>query len=130
MLSHLRSRCRDENTRSSSFKLNPASPDLANADLFRWTNCPKRGRSLLGSPAPAYEVIRQQLMFLPHLQGAVNMALLDIVGKQTKAPVYQVLGGPTRNKARAVTPLAGATGEALLASMQRAQEAGFRAFLV
>jgi len=90
----------------------------------------KARQVVVGKPATAYEVIRQQLMFLPHLQGAVNMALLDVVGKQTKAPVYQVLGGPTRNKARAVTPLAGASGEALLASMQRAQEAGFRAFLV
>lgn len=33
--------------------------------------------------------------------GALNMALLDIVGKACKAPVYRVLGGPTRNKVRA-----------------------------
>src|SRR5437867_1724873 len=82
---------------------------------------------VVGKPATAYEVIRQQLMFLPHLQGAVNMALLDIVGKQARAPVYQLLGGPTRNKARVATPLEGASDEALLASMKRAQEAGFRA---
>ncbi|MCI0420322.1 MAG: hypothetical protein L0312_14040 [Acidobacteria bacterium] len=81
-------------------------------------------------PATAYEVIRQQLLLLPGLQAAINVALLDIIGKKAKAPVYQVLGGPTRNKARAITILDGGSDEALLASMKRAQAAGFRAFLV
>ena len=58
------------------------------------------------------------------------MALLDIVGKVAKAPVYQVLGGPTRFKARALAPLAGDSDTALVASMKRAVAAGYRAFLV
>ncbi len=32
------------------------------------------------------------------------MALLDILGKSCKAPLYRVLGGPTRNKVRAFAP--------------------------
>ena len=76
-----------------------------------------------GQPATAYEVIKRQLG--PALAPAVDMALLDILGKQAKAPVYQVLGGPTRNKARALTPVNG-TPQAV----KRAREAGFRAFLV
>jgi galactonate dehydratase len=33
--------------------------------------------------------------------GALDMALLDIVGRACNAPVYRVLGGPTRSKVRA-----------------------------
>jgi galactonate dehydratase len=38
--------------------------------------------------------------------GALDMALLDIVGQACKAPVYRVLGGPTRSKVRAFGPAA------------------------
>ena len=49
------------------------------------------------------------------MAAALNMAMLDVVGRSVKAPVYQVLGGPTRNKCRALAPLEGATDAELTA---------------
>ena len=97
---------------------------VSSADLAKATQI------VNGRPATAYEVIRQQLLPLPGLQAAVNVALLDILGKKAKAPIYRVLGGPTRFKARASAVLEGESDEALVTSLKRAQGVGFRAFLV
>lgn len=87
-------------------------------------------QSVVGWAATAFEVLRHQLESLPGVQAALNMALLDLLGKSVRAPVYQILGGPTRFKARVMTALDGETDEDLLATLQRARAAGFRAFLV
>ena len=63
-------------------------------------------------------------------RAAVNMALLDILGKVAKAPVYEVLAGRTRQKARALAPLHGADRGALVRSLERARARGYRAFMV
>jgi len=85
---------------------------------------------LRGRQATAYAPLHTQLAAVPELQGAVNVALLDIVGQAAKAPVYQVLGGPTRHKARALASVAGGDDAALLEACKRARAAGFRAFLI
>src|SRR4051794_29595629 len=61
---------------------------------------------LRGREATEFAALHVALKAVANIQGAANMALLDIVGQAAKAPVYQVLGGPTRNRARALAPLA------------------------
>ena len=93
---------------------------------------------LIGQNAMAAESIRGALEtartkhgatwdFVP---GAINMALMDIMGKLTNAPTHQVLGGPTRNKARALAPLHGTTQLELVESLRQARECGFRSVSV
>ena len=86
-------------------------------------------QATVGQAATAHEVLRQRLNQTPHLEAAINQAVLDLVGKFSKAPVYQVLGGPTRNKARVLAPLTGGTDSELLHSLEAARAAGHRAFL-
>src|SRR5580765_2331765 len=86
---------------------------------------------VLGKEATQFETVRFQLKSTPSgLSAALNMAMLDLVGRSVKAPIYQVLGGPTRNKCRALAPLEGSTDAELTASVRQARDAGFHAFLV
>lgn len=80
--------------------------------------------SLIGTSASAYEIAWRRLAEAPGLRAAVNMAQLDLLARHTKAPLHQVLGGPTRNKVRAMALLEGS------AALERAQGSGFRAFVV
>jgi galactonate dehydratase len=83
---------------------------------------------LVGKPAHAYEALAP--LAPESARGGLNMALLDIVGKITNAPVYRVLGGPTRFKARAIVRLAGTSNSELIADMQRQMASGVRSFLI
>ncbi len=82
--------------------------------------------AVLDQPAAAIEPVRARLASHPQACAAVNMAMLDIVGQMTGAPVYQVLGGPTRNKVRALSRPDRAGEEEL----RCAYAAGCRAFTV
>jgi galactonate dehydratase len=96
--------------------------DLSGADL-RTIN-----EALKGRPASAYEALGP--LVPQNAQGAINMALLDVLGKGTKAPVYRVLGGPTRNKARAIVRLTGASDDELQKDLGKYLGLGFAAFLL
>ena len=79
----------------------------------------------MGRPAISYVAPDTGL-----LAGAINMALLDIAGKACNAPVHRVLGGPTRNKVRALASLTGSNNSELLAMLGSGMSRGFRAFAV
>lgn len=81
-----------------------------------------------GREATSFEVIRTLLS--GPVESAVNTALLDITGKLAKVPIYQLLGGPTRNKARAMAELEGDEPPALIRAMERLRTQGYLAFRV
>ncbi len=85
-------------------------------------------QAVVGHAPSAYQALDG--LVPPSIRGGLNIALLDIVGKATKAPIYRVLGGPTRNKARAITRLNGSSDEALESDLEKQLTAGFRAFLI
>jgi galactonate dehydratase len=62
--------------------------------------------SVTGKSASDLEPVRRELAGIP-VYAACDIAMLDILGKAARTPVYQLLGGPTRNKVRALTPLTG-----------------------
>jgi galactonate dehydratase len=95
-------------------------------------------KTLVGLDATALELVPRTLFArtperrreLAPVQAAMNMALLDILGKLANAPVYELLGGPTRNKIRALACLETVAEKDLPAAVEKARQAGFRAFSV
>jgi galactonate dehydratase len=78
--------------------------------------------ALVGQDATSAESVRRRLAGeTPAVRAAVNLALLDILGKLCKAPAYDVLSGATRQKARALAPLQGTTEAEWTESLKRAR---------
>jgi galactonate dehydratase len=103
-----------------------------------WGDCSAAGPAdvgrvldaIRGEPASRFEVIRTKLDGLPGgVRSAVLMALVDIVGQTSKSPAYQVMGGPTRSRVRAMTEwseAAAKTGhKAFLVGAQYEPQSGF-----
>jgi galactonate dehydratase len=87
-------------------------------------------RVIQGKEASSFESIRRGLTASPAALAGLDMAMLDLVGKFASAPVYQVLGGPTRNQARALARIEGDTDDAVVSGVVQAHGAGHRAFLI
>ena len=63
-------------------------------------------------------------------RAVANVACLDILGKAARAPVYEILGGPTRHKVRAMAAVAGGSDAELRESVLAARGRGHRAFSI
>ena len=85
-------------------------------------------QALAGRAASSYQAVDG--LVPATVRGGLNIALLDILGKATQAPIYRLLGGPTRNKARAILRLSGASNAELHSDLQKQMTAGYRAFLI
>ncbi len=109
----------------------------ADSGQLGWGECPQlltrvqeqQLSQVQGCDPTAYEVMRTRLLAHP-AQGAINMALLDLAGKAAKAPVYQLLGGATRNKVRAMVAVTGDPGKSPDKSIDALQRNGHRAFSI
>lgn len=75
--------------------------------LYRWTHF--RGAAIMGALS------------------AIDIALWDIAGKYFGVPVYQLLGGKTRDKARVYYHVFGDTKEKLIQGCREAKAQGFTA---
>jgi galactonate dehydratase len=75
--------------------------------------------AIQGKEASSFENTRRDVPMAASAMAGLNMAMLEVVGKLTRAPVYQVLGGPTRNMARALAGIDGETDDAIVATQGR-----------
>jgi galactonate dehydratase len=107
----------------------PATPDAQTAvDRLKRELAPLAGKN------PARTLILDGELrsagATPASRAAANIALMDILGKSSKAPLYETLGGPTRNKARAMAVVEGESTAEIRAAVLRAKQAGHRAFSI
>ena len=95
----------------------------------------KFGRYLVGKDPLLIEHHWQYMYRFSHFRGAaimgaisaIDIALWDIAGKHFGVPVYQLLGGKTRDRARVYYHVFGETKEELLQGVRDAKAQGFTA---
>ena len=95
----------------------------------------KLGRYLVGEDPLRIEHHWQYMYRFSHFRGAaimgaisaLDIALWDIAGKHFGAPVYQLMGGKTRDKARVYCHVFGDTRDKLVQGVKDARDAGFTA---
>jgi galactonate dehydratase len=82
----------------------------------------------IGRRANESEFIRARLRAVPAMEAAINNAMLDLLSRSRKIPIYQYLGGPTRFKARLLAQLEGKDEASIAAPLERAKRQGFQVF--
>jgi galactonate dehydratase len=87
-------------------------------------------RAIQGKEASNFETIRRGLTVSATALAGLDMAMLDSLGKFAKAPVYQVLGGPTRHKARALARIEGEADDEVASAVAQARAGGHKAFMI
>ena len=95
----------------------------------------KYGRYLVGQDPLLIEHHWQYMYRFSHFRGAaimgalsaIDIALWDIAGKHFEVPVYQLLGGKVRDRARVYYHVFGSTREELVAGVGDAKRQGFTA---
>ncbi len=95
----------------------------------------KFGRYLVGQDPLKIEHHWQYMYRFSHFRGAaimgalsaLDIALWDIAGKHFDAPVYQLLGGKVRDRARVYYHVFGETREELVTGVKAAKKMGFTA---
>src|SRR3990170_2023851 len=95
----------------------------------------KYGRYLVGQDPLLIEHHWQYMYRFSHFRGAaimgalsaIDIALWDIMGKHFGVPVYQLLGGKTRDRARVYYHVFGDTTEKLVQGVIDARKQGFTA---
>jgi galactonate dehydratase len=84
--------------------------------------------AIVARRANEWEFVRARLAAIPAMEAAVNNAMLDLVSRSRNVPIYQLLGGPTRFKARVLARLEGSDETTITGPLERAKRQGFRAF--
>ena len=95
----------------------------------------KFGRYLVGQDPLRIEHHWQYMYRFSHFRGAaimgalsaLDIAMWDIAGKHFGVPVYQLMGGKTRDKARVYYHVQGDTREQLVQGVKDAKKAGYTA---
>jgi galactonate dehydratase len=86
--------------------------------------------AIQGRRATESEFVRARLDAIPAMEAAVGNAMLDLLSKSRKVPIYQFLGGPTRFKVRLLARLESTDEASAAAPLERAKRQGFRAFTI
>jgi galactonate dehydratase len=112
----------------TGFGEGPAAPEPQIAvDLLKRDLAPAVGEEAV--QAVRLDLLLQRSDASAGARAALNIALLDILAKSSDAPLYEALGGPTRNKARAMAVIE-APPEGLRDGVLQAKRAGHLAFSV
>ncbi|MFN7923018.1 MAG: enolase C-terminal domain-like protein [Bryobacteraceae bacterium] len=84
--------------------------------------------AIAGRRATETEFVRAKLGAIPCMEAAISNAMVDLVARSRKLPIYQYLGGPTRFKARLLAQLEGTDEQSVTAPLERARKAGILAY--